>query len=241
MGTGFRYNLTKLFVRGVFALLARIEVDGLENVPPSDPFVLVINHVHFLDPPLVLAVFPRRITVLIASDWKRWPIGVLPTALDAIYVDRGQVDRQALRQCLEVLEEGGVLGMSPEGTRSHAPGMQRARPGVAYIAYKAEVPIVPVAIVGMHKVFSAIKRLQRTRVRLTIGSPFRLPAMDLSGPHRNEQLKQASDEIMYRLARQLPPEYRGVYQLDDHGDGDKVDSRPRPPLRAARGWEDHVS
>ena len=214
MGIGFRYNLIRLLVRGVFALFARIEVEGLENVPPSDPFILVINHVHFLDPALVLAAFPRRITVLIASEWKRWPIGILPTALDAIYVDRGQVDRRALRQCLRVLREGGVLGMSPEGTRSHSPGMQRARPGVAYIAYKADVPVVPVGIVGMYQIFRAIKRLRRTRVRVAIGSPFRLQPMDLSGPHRHEELKRASDEIMHRLARLLPPRYRGVYQID---------------------------
>ena len=209
-----KYVLVKLLIRAALALFARVEVAGLENVPSSGAFILVINHVHILDPPLILAVFPRRITVLIARKWKRWPISVLPTALNAIYVDRGQVDREALRKCLRVLEQGGVLGMSPEGTRSHSPGMQRARPGVAYIAYKAGVPIVPVGIVGMNRIFDGITRFRRTRVRVIIGVPFELPPIDLHGPHRHEELRKASDEIMYRLAKLLPRDYQGAYRVE---------------------------
>jgi 1-acyl-sn-glycerol-3-phosphate acyltransferase len=189
-------------------------VDGRENVPPPGPFILIFNHVHLLDSLLLLAVFPRQITFLVASKWNRWPISIAPASVGAIYVNRGQVDREALRRSLRVLEQGGALGISPEGTRSHTPGMQRARPGVAYIANKANVPILPVGVVGLHKVRHRIKRLRRARVQVIIGSQFELQPMDLSGLDRHERLEQASDESMYRLARLLPREYRGMYQLE---------------------------
>jgi 1-acyl-sn-glycerol-3-phosphate acyltransferase len=110
---------------------------------------------------------------------------------------------------LTVLERGEVLGVAPEGTRadeSHA--LQEAKAGAAYIATRADVPIVPVGIVGTEKIVHNLLRLRRTRVLITFGEPFRLPEV---GHVRTQKLHEYTDLIMSRIAELLPEAYRGVY------------------------------
>jgi 1-acyl-sn-glycerol-3-phosphate acyltransferase len=208
MGTWYRV------LRGAIGLLlrilARIEIKGRERIPDEGPYVLIINHLHWLDAPVLAVVFPYRAYVFAASKWeKRFLLGALFRSMDAIFVRRGEVDRKALRQALGVLKGGGVLGMAPEGTRSKTGGLQRGRSGAAYLAMHTGVPVQPVVITGQEKVFSELRRLRRPTIHVQYGHPFDPPTVE--GRTTTEDVHAFSEEIMYRLAAMLPPEYRGVY------------------------------
>ena len=213
------YRVARGTVGFLLRTLARLRIEGREEIPRHGPVILATNHIHWLDAPLVAAIFPYRVYVFAGEKWeKHWLLGPFFRSLAAIFVRRGEVDRRALRQALDVLEGGGVLGMAPEGTRSKTGGLQPARTGAAYLAYRAGVPILPVACTGQEKVFPALRRLRRATVRVSIGAPFYPPPVE--GKATSAQVQAFTDEIMYRLAAMLPPEYRGVYAdvADKHPD-----------------------
>ncbi len=206
-----RYRILRAIITALFKIFTRWEVAGLENVPETGPYLLACNHLSRLDPPLVMASIPNaRISALAAEKYERHPFfGPLLRAANAIFVQRGEVDRKALRACLNFLRQGGVLGVAPEGTRSPTRGLQKGKQGAAYLATRADVPILPVVTFGTEKVFEELKRLRRPRVKVVIGQPFRLPPTE--GKARGAQLEEFTELIMHRLAELLPAEYRGVY------------------------------
>jgi 1-acyl-sn-glycerol-3-phosphate acyltransferase len=110
---------------------------------------------------------------------------------------------------LEVLRGGGVLGMSPEGTRSSTGAMQEARTGLAFLAYRANVQIVPVALTGTERILCELGRFRRARVTVTFGEAFRLPPVE--GRATRDDLARGMAMFTGKLAAMLPDEYRGVY------------------------------
>ena len=204
------YHIMRAIAIVVAKVTTRAEVIGRDNIPSSPPYLLVTNHLSAFDIPLLSSVFPHAIRALAAIEHRSNPLfAPILEASGAIWVRRGEVDRQALRQSLAVLEEGEVLGVAPEGTRageSHA--LQEGKAGAAYVATRADVPIVPVGIAGTEKIKHNFPRLRRTAVRVAVGEPFRLPE---TGHVRSEKLHEYTDLIMYRIAELLPPKYRGVY------------------------------
>ena len=205
------YQIVKVIVSLILRILARIEIVGVENVPPKGPYIVICNHLGRFDPPLLLIALPVRMIVLAASKYQNHPIfGPLLSSMGAIYVRRGEVDRQALRACRDALERGGILGMAPEGTRSPMGALQEGHTGVAYLASRTGVPILPVAITGTEKITASLKRFRRDRVKAVIGETFTLP--DIEGKATGQQLKELTELIMRHLAGMLPEEYRGVYR-----------------------------
>lgn len=205
------YRIVRMIFSLIFRLLARIEIVGVENVPQEGPYIVICNHLHRFDPLLLLIALPVRMTVLAANKYRNHPIfGPFLSSMGAVYVRRGEVDRQALRTCLDVLRGGGIIGMAPEGTRSPTGGLQEGHTGVAYLASRAGVPILPVAIAGTEKTPANLKRLRRGQVKAIIGKPFTLPVTGRKA--RGKQLKEFTELIMRRLADMLPEDYRGVYR-----------------------------
>jgi len=205
--------VTYRLIRWVFARLMRsfyrYQVIGRENIPTEGPVILAVNHLHLSDPAAVMPAIPRMVVTLAAEKWENNRIvGALLRGAGVIFVQRGEVDRHALRSCLRVLAEGRVLAVAPEGTRSKTGAMQRAKPGIAYLAVRADAPILPVAIVGTEQ-FGRCKGLRRPICQVIIGQPFRLPHGD--DKPTTEQLQELADLIMMRLGLYLPPSYRGVY------------------------------
>jgi 1-acyl-sn-glycerol-3-phosphate acyltransferase len=191
-------------------LTSRLELIGLEKLPDKPPYLLVTNHLSVLDLPLLLFVVPHTIRAFAASKHRSNLLyGPILEAADTVWVRRGEIDRQALRKALAVLERGEVLGMAPEGTRSdESHALQEAKAGAAYIATRADVPIAPVGITGTEKIVHNLLRLRRTRVCIRFGEPFRLPEV---GRARTQELREYTDLIMRRIAELLPEAYRGVY------------------------------
>ena len=222
-------KLLNLLLRAAYFLLLRLEVHGMENVPAEGPLVLMINHVDGMDPFIAVGTFPRLVTPLSKIEVFHIPlIGFLTRVYGAIPLRRGQIDTQAVRQSLQVLHEGGVLLIAPEGTRSPTYSLQWGKEGMALIAVRTGAPIIPVAITGAQYAGRYWKQLRRVPVRIVMGEPFHLdPAGE---PLRRPLLRAMTDEAMYRLAAILPPEYRGVYGNLDSATGSHI-AAPRLSLR----------
>jgi 1-acyl-sn-glycerol-3-phosphate acyltransferase len=186
-------------------------VEGEENLPPGGPLLLVFNHLAWWDAPLAMAALPFDITGIALKDLQRVPVtGQILAMGKVIWVDRGRYDREALRQALAVLKEGEVLAIAPEGRMSVTGALERGKTGPVFIARKADVPILPVAVTGTEKVLRELRRFRRPHLKLVIGKVFRLPE-DRKYESRKEWRQADADFIMERLAELLPPEYRGVY------------------------------
>ena len=194
-----------------FTTLAKINrVDGLENVPPVGPVILMINHIAFIDPIVVLNVLPRNIIPLAKAEVYEYPlIGVIPKMWGVIPVKRDDIDRYAVRQVLSVLGAGEIVLVAPEGTRS--PALTRAKEGIAYLANRSGVMIIPVAIDGTIG-FPALRftsAWQAEGASVRFGKPFRY-RLDIKRPGR-DLLRKMTDEAMYVIAKMLPENRRGVY------------------------------
>ena len=204
------YRILRVIAIVVAKVTTRTKLIGVENIPSNPPYLLVTNHLSAFDIPLLSSAFPHAIRALAAIEHRsNLLFAPILAASGAIWVRRGTVDRHALREALAVLERGEVLGVAPEGTRadtSHA--LQEGKAGAAYVATRADVPILPVGIAGTEKIKSSLLRLRRPEVQLVIGEPFRLPE---HGHVRSQKLRAYTELIMYRIAELLPENYRGVY------------------------------
>ena len=142
----------------LFRVLCRWQVTGLENVPASGA-IIAPNHRSFWDIPLIgLALRGRRTHFMAKSELFQNPIfGSIIRALLAFPVKRGAPDRTAIRHAIEILKQGDLVAIFPEGTRGKNGKLGEAEPGLALIAAKASVPIVPVGISGSHLIFSKTK------------------------------------------------------------------------------------
>lgn len=198
-------------VKLILSTLCRIHASELEQIPDKGPLISVGNHINFLEAPIIATYLqPRPIAALAKEETWNNPIKhILFDIWGGIPVKRGEADRNAIRLVLEALEEGKIIGIAPEGTRSHHGGMQEGQPGVVLIALKSGAPIVPVAFYGHESFWKNLRRFKRTDVYIRVGSAFKLDsrAEALSRDVR----KQMINEIMYQLAALLPPQNRGVY------------------------------
>ncbi|MCX6033534.1 MAG: lysophospholipid acyltransferase family protein [Chloroflexi bacterium] len=196
--------------RVVVFLCTKATIRGLENYPRRGPALVVINHLG--DPDAVLAMaalpdFPEVIGKIELRD-----ILVLRLVMDMlgiIWVHRGQPDRRALSAALEAFRQGRRVIIAPEGRESVSGALEAGTEGAAFLALRGGVPVVPVTISGseFRRIENNLKKLRRTPVTVTVGKPFVLPQQS----RRQDALREGTRLIMERLARQLPPEYRGFY------------------------------
>ncbi len=209
------YKIVRYFIRLIFHLIARIEFVGFENMPAAKSYVIASNHIGRLDAALVYYVLDRPdIILLIAEKYRqnffwRW----LAKQVNGIFIDRFNPDIRALRQALKRLQNGGVLAIAPEGTRSKTGVLIEAKPGGIYLAWKAGVPILPVAVTGTEDTVVAdrLKHFKRLHIKVTAGPSFTLP-QEARGRNREALLQEYTDEVMCRIAALLPEEKRGVYR-----------------------------
>ncbi len=203
------YRLAQTIFRGLAWLLLDQDLRGLENIPAEGPFLLIFNHLSMVDAPLIFIHFPRQMVGMMTDKYLRAPIiSQLGNLLGIIWVTRGEADMDAIKACLGHLRSGGILAISPEGTRNTSGQLIPGKTGAAYLATRTGATLLPVGIVGTEQVFHNIRQLRRTQVKMTIGPAFRLPADPRA---KGQALEDYTDLIMRRLAATLPPENRGVY------------------------------
>ena len=203
----------RLFFRTLFHVLGKVELSGMENIPDHNRYVIVYNHVSIVEVPFIAAFWPGVIEIIGAlAVWERGYQGLIAKMYGGIQVDRTQFDREVFKQVERVLDAEMPLMISPEGGRSHQPGLRRGKPGVAYIVDKADVVVLPVAVVGNTVDFlTKGMKFDRQIIQMIVGEPFKVPPVRGKGAERRLIRQKNTDYMMARLAALLPEEYRGVY------------------------------
>lgn len=197
--------------RGITGLVCKVDAGELARVPLVGPLIIIVNHVNFLELPMI---YPRIRSNLgtgfsKTENWNSPLYRALFNLWDMIPIDRDRLDVSAMRQGLEALEDGKILFITPEGTRSHHGRLQEGKPGVVLIAERSGAPIWPIACYGGETFKENIKRLRRTDYHIKVGNPF---VIDTRGVRVTSTVRQQIvDEMMYQIAALLPPQYRGAY------------------------------
>jgi 1-acyl-sn-glycerol-3-phosphate acyltransferase len=209
-------NLTKWFVTYAckFGLdvICRIESKDMKKVPQVGPLIVYTNHTGTVEAPIMYTQLqPREKVTAIAKveTWDNWFLNWVFTLWGIIPIHRGEADMVAMRKALEALENGFILGISPEGTRSREGKLLRAHGGIAMLALHSKAPLQPMAHWGGENFGSNVKRFKRTNFDIRVGSVFHL---DPLGERVTKDIRQQmADEMMYQLAKLLPAENRGEY------------------------------
>ncbi|MBN6188576.1 1-acyl-sn-glycerol-3-phosphate acyltransferase [Aneurinibacillus sp. BA2021] len=191
------YPFFRAIFRGIFRGVYRWRVVGRENIPDDEGLVLCANHISNWDPILLGCGIERQVHFMAKAELFRIPgIAALITDFGTFPVKRGASDRQAIRRALEIVKEGKVLGIFPEGRRNRTgqPVMGTALPGAAMIALKSDAPIVPVAILGPYRLFGG--------VTIVYGKPVDLKAA-VEGKGNAERTQAAADIIQHEIQKLL--------------------------------------
>lgn len=192
------YSLLRLLFLLIFKVLFRWEVSGAENIPKSGGTIIASNHISLWDPPVIGTAMQRQIHFMAKEELFKIPVfNSVIRKLNAFPVKRGAVDRNALKTALNILKEGKVLGIFPEGTRSKDGKLGHAQPGATLLALKAGVPVVPTAVVGTNKFFSGKALLPKFKVKF--GTPL-IPDENRSD---KEYAARFSDKLMTEIAKLL--------------------------------------
>ncbi|MGW5968538.1 lysophospholipid acyltransferase family protein [Streptomyces sp. NPDC055186] len=215
----FYYFLKYVLLGPLLRLVFRPRIEGLEHVPSSGAAIVAGNHLSFSDHFLMPAILKRRITFLAKAEYFTGP-GVKGRLTAFFFRSAGQipVDRSgkdagqaAIREGLKVLGEGELLGIYPEGTRSHDGRLYKGKVGVAVMALKAGVPVIPCAMIGTFEAQPPGKVVPRIRpVVIRFGRP--LDFSRYAGLEDEKTILRAvTDEIMYTILSLSEQEYVDQY------------------------------
>ncbi|MFI8199119.1 lysophospholipid acyltransferase family protein [Streptomyces sp. NPDC085942] len=215
----FYYVLKHVVLGPVLRLLFRPRIEGLENIPEDGAAIVAGNHLSFSDHFLMPAILKRRITFLAKAEYFTGP-GIKGRLTAAFFRSAGQipVDRSgkdagqaAIREGLGVLGRGELLGIYPEGTRSHDGRLYKGKVGVAVMAITAGVPVVPCAMVGTFEIQppgQVVPKIKRVAIRF--GEPLdfsRYAGME----NQKAAIRAVTDEIMYAILELSGQEYVDEY------------------------------
>ncbi|MFF3765465.1 lysophospholipid acyltransferase family protein [Streptomyces sp. NPDC001922] len=218
----FYYVLKYVILGPLLRLLFRPRIEGLEHVPEEGAAIVAGNHLSFSDHFLMPAILRRRITFLAKAEYFTGPglKGRLTAAFfrsaGQIPVDRsgGKAGQNAIREGLGVLRKDELLGIYPEGTRSHDGRLYKGRVGVASMALQAQVPVVPCAMVGTFEIQPPGRVLPRIkRVTIRFGEPMEFSRYAGMADER-AALRAVTDEIMYEILRLSGQEYVDRYATE---------------------------
>jgi len=212
---GVLYPVVKGLLKPVVGRLYRVETTGVEHVPGTGPVILAANHVSFIDSMMIATSIPRSMVYLAKAEYfESWKTGWLFRGLGMIPVRRGvrSESEAALMQAAGVLEQGSVLGLFPEGTRSIDGRLYRGRTGVARLALRSAVPVVPVGILGTREIMPKNARFPRLRgrVKLRFGSALKFDEFNGAKPS-GVVLRKVTDQIMAAITSLSQQEYVDRY------------------------------
>jgi 1-acyl-sn-glycerol-3-phosphate acyltransferase len=206
------YKIVAFFVKLGTSIMCRIDAPDIHKVPMRGPVIGYSNHSGMIEVAVMFALLqPRRITGWAKIElWDNFFLKWVFTLWGIIPIKRGEADTTALRKAVQALEAGYIFGLAPEGTRNVTGRLIRAHPGAVMLALHSGAPLVPIAHWGGENFIKNLKRLRRTDFHVRIGDPI---CLKLEGARVTKEMRQQIvDEMMYRLAGLLPPEYRGEYE-----------------------------
>lgn len=191
MSTDVAWRYGRPTIGGAARVFARPVAYGRDRVPATGGLVYAINHLHWIDVPVVGVMSPRNIDFVAKVEAMKYPgVGDFIRLFGTIAVRRGESDRDAVRMMRQSARDGRVVGLFVEGTRQKSrPGP--AQPGAAMVALQEDVPLVPVAIYG-----SQFWRIGNFKpCSLAFGEPVTFPDL----PRNGRGYKEATAEIERRL------------------------------------------
>lgn len=205
-------HFLRALTRFLRLFVGSIEINGQEHFPEVGPYIMVSNHMSKVDPPLALITLPPVRTRFFAGEsWRKHLIfGTLMKWGGAIFINRKQADRKALREALQALDGGCVFGLAPEGTRSKTGALIEAKDGAAYLASRSGAIIVPIGIANTDQVGENLPRFRRTEMIISVGPAFNLP--DIGRRAKGVELSAFTHLIMVHIAAQLPERHWGFYK-----------------------------
>lgn len=189
------YRISRAVVRVYLKLFYRWRIYGAKNIPTSGSVILISNHISNFDPVVVICSTDRQIHYLAKEELFRVPIlGKLLSIYGTFPIKRGGNDRKAIKTGLEILKNGKVLGIFPEGTRSKTGEMGKGLPGAALFALKSDAIVIPIGIASTYKYFKPIT--------INIGKPIDLDAFKKEKTS-SEDLTDAINFMMERIKVQV--------------------------------------
>ncbi|KSU68149.1 MULTISPECIES: lysophospholipid acyltransferase family protein [Micrococcaceae] len=218
------YTMTRASIRGIIHGVCRAEVTGLENVPKEGGFIVASNHLSFFDSLIIQALTPRDVAFFAKAEYFTTP-GIKGRLMKNFFESVGSIPVQrgeqaasvaALDSLVDIIEEGGGIGIYPEGTRSRDGKLYRGRTGVGWLALTTGVPVVPVGLIGTEKLQPAgSKGFKPAKFHIHYGEPLHFD--QLGRKHPLPQRRQATDQIVDAIAElsgqervdsynQLPPD-----------------------------------
>ena len=207
----FTYRAVNFTLKRIMRILCRVDDSQWQKIPTKGPYIMAVNHINFMEMPLMHThLLPRPMTGFVKADgWENPFLRWIFDLWGAIPLRRGEADMAAVRAGLSALDEGKILAITPEGTRTGDGRLQQGHPGIVTMALKAKVPILPVVYYGHEDFWPNVTRLRRTDFNLNVGRPF---ILDRGGARVSKEVRrQMADEIMVQLARLMPAKYRGYY------------------------------
>ena len=197
------YRVVRALVAGVCKLLWRIMVVHPERVPRAGACVLAPSHRSYLDTPFLACVTRRRIRFMGKAElWKYGWTTRFFSALGGFPVDRAGPDRAAMRAAEAALAGGEPLGMFPEGTRRSGPVIEDLHNGVAFVAARMGVPIVPIGIGGSERILARDRKLPKlTRVVVVVGEPIHPPARAAGASVRRGDVAALTERLTAEVQR----------------------------------------
>ncbi len=185
------YKFVRGLARVIFKLIYRIRVHGKENIPGDGRLIIGANHSHVLDPVVLALAIPREISFMGKKElFENKFLNYIFTNIGAFPVDRDGTDIKAVKNSLRVLQNDGVLGIFPEGTRVTGYDEDNAKAGMAMISLRAKSGILPVYIESSYRIFS--------RIDVYIGEP-----IDLSEHYgerlSSEEYSKISKDILKKI------------------------------------------
>lgn len=192
-------------------LLTRTTITGREHLQTPGPVIFAGNHASTFDALFLLTMLPFETALVGPGDFKLlWPANWVIGHVGLILTRRGSVDRESLKQMLDVLKGGGRLALFPEGGTWEKP-IDDVKPGVAYLSHATGAAIVPMGFGGTYQVWRDVVRLRRPRITVQIGPP--LPPVTVSGDRarRQDELQAAAIDLMWRIYDLLPPQTQAHY------------------------------
>jgi 1-acyl-sn-glycerol-3-phosphate acyltransferase len=216
------YRFGRLLSKIFLPTFGSIEVVGREKMPASGPLLIAVNHQTYSDPAVLIYAFDRPVWWMAKrSLFKGTLISCVLRQVHVFPIDRDRMDLAALAQAKEFLDQGRALVLFPEGTR-HPGALGPGRDGLAYLALRTGVPVLPVAVTGTDRIPHVLRTpFHFQRLRVAIGEPLTFPS---TARIDRAVLQATTDRIMRSIAALLPPTYRGVYAAESDG---SVESLPK--------------
>lgn len=205
----------RFLIRGLLRLLTRLNVEGLEHIPSEGAVILAGNHVSYLEPVMMMA-FPDRFVEPIGAGDMPFENGLekLVSFFGYISIDRGSLDRKGINQALDVLRQGGVISIFPEGGMWE-PGRMQPQIGVAMLSQRTGAPVIPIGFSGLSGSIKNALGFRFPKIQMKVGKPIPAPGA-LGGNPDKSRLLAFSRQVLDEIYSLIEEDEKALIPLEQH-------------------------